>query len=327
MMICLYKEKIIDYYESIAYSFALIGLFMWMINNIISSDVMASLAPFNSSSNNAASVSSRSFIFYVTGSWKGAQFIELYRNQGYCWEAGRFASLTTLGLLCYIIKNNGIPKISDKHFWVYILTIFSSFSTTGYVTAFLILSVTIVLGKSFSFFYRLLVCGLLVVGFVYSQNTDFLGEKIGQQLDTSSFMSQGAVYYSESGVQTVERFEGLFLDWLNFLDAPYFGYGLTDKWSYTQRHINKELITSNGLTKPFAQYGVFLAFLFFVYLLKGTKDLLKSHNFFNKYLLFITLISISISYDFNKTPLVLAFALYGIINKNKQYDYYEPKKM
>lgn len=327
LMICLYKEKIIDYYENVAYAFAFIGLIMWVVNNIISSEVMASFAPFRSSGYNNAFDSSGSFLFYVTGSWKGAQFIELYRNQGYCWEAGRFASLTSLGLLCYIIKNNGISKIWDKHLWVYILTIFSTFSTTGYITTLIILGLTILFGKSFSFFYRALLGGLLAVAIVYLQDADFLGEKIERQLDTSSFLSQGAEYYSESGVQTVERFEGIYLDWLNFLDEPFMGYGLTDQWSYMQRHINRELITSNGITKPFAQYGIILALFFFIYLFKGTTGILSSRKCFNKYLLFIALLSISVSYDFNKTPLIFAFALYSIINKNKIYDSYRYEKV
>lgn len=327
LMICLYKEKIIDYYEKVAYTFALVGLLMWVVNNVISSEVMASFAPFRSSGYNNASDSSGSFLFYVTGSWKSAQSIVLYRNQGYCWEAGRFASLTSLGLLCYIIKNNGISKIWDKHLWVYILTIFSTFSTTGYITTLIILGLTILFGKSFSFFYQALLGGLLAVAIVYLQDADFLGEKIERQLDTSSFLSQGAEYYSESGVQTVERFEGIYLDWLNFIDEPFMGYGLTDQWSYMQRHINRELITSNGITKPFAQYGIILALIYFLYLFKGTTGILASRRCFNKYLLFITLLSISISYDFNKTPLIFAFALYGIINKNKIYDSYKYEKM
>ena len=327
LMICLYKERIIDYYENVAYTFALIGLLMWVVNNIISSEVMASFAPFRSSSYNNAFDRSGSFLFYVTGSWKGSQFIELYRNQGYCWEAGRFASLTSLGFLCYIIKNNGIAKIWDKRLWVYILTIFSTFSTTGYITTLIILGLTIFLGKSFSFFYRALLGVLLAVAIVYLQDADFLGEKIERQLDTSSFLSHGAEYYSESGVQTVERFEGIYLDWLNFRDEPLMGYGLTDRWSYMQRNINRELITSNGITKPFAQYGIILALIFFFYLFKGTTGILASRKCFSKYLLFIALLSISISYDFNKTPLIFAFALYGIINKNKIYDSYKYEKV
>lgn len=320
LIILIYKENIIIYYEKIAYILAFIGLFMWVVNNAISSETMSLLAPFKSSDYNNASASSGSFLLYVTGSWKGAQFMELYRNQGYCWEAGRFASLTSLGLVCYIIKNKGIINFFDKHFLIYVLTILSTFSTTGYITLCLMIGICIIGGKTINLFNRIIISSLLVFAIFYLHDADFLGEKIVDQLDTSNFISKGSLYYSEAKVITVERFEGIYLDWLNFIDQPIMGYGLTDQWSYMQRNINKELITANGITKPLAQYGIILSTLFFISLYNGTKNISKKFMQNCHFLLLLVLISISMSYDFNKTPFILAFSLYGIMYNKLQND-------
>lgn len=323
MMICLYKEKIIDYYEDIAYKLALIAIPLWIINNLIGSEMMTMFAPFDSSALNNAHEENGSFLVYITGAWQQEQFGELYRNQGYCWEAGRFASLTVLGLTFYIIKNSGVPKFLDRRMWVYIIAILSTFSTTGYIAMLIVFSVSIIFAGKKNLFSRILIGGMLIVAVVYLQNADFIGEKITEQLDSSSFKSEGATYNAETGVITVERFEGVYLDWLNFVDAPVMGYGLTDMWSYTQRNINKELITSNGITKPFAQYGFILALMYFIYFIRGSRRITAAHGNAPKLLLFVALILISFSYDFNKLPLILAIALYSIMqpyteNKNER---------
>ena len=313
LIILVYGKEFFVYYERVIFLLVVIGLLGWVINNVIGTPSMSALAPFRSSDYNNALEESGSFLIYVTGAWKSAQDlpIELYRNQGFCWEAGRYASLVAVGLVVYLIKSNHKFNIASPKLWIYVITILSTFSTTGYIALLIIAVITIL------FVYRtnLFLKGLIAIGLCYVGlsigSLNFINEKIEEQSDMSTFFSETG-HITKEGVVTVERFEGNYLDWLNFIHDPILGYGLTDQWSYVQTHISNQLITSNGLMKPFAQYGFLLAFLYFVFLYRSSRLLLSDYNYEFKPMLFLVIITISFSYDFGKHPIFLAFTLYDI---------------
>ena len=142
-----------------------------------------------------------------------------------------------------------------------------------------------------------------------------MSEKINDDADTESFSTEVAsyVYFEKEGSSyTTRRFEGIALDFINFKDKPILGYGILRENSYIYNNISPAIITSNGITKPFAMFGIILGVLLFAIMYKSTVKLSNEFLFAPSYLLFIVIILGSVSYIFDSTPIMRAIQLYAL---------------
>ena len=148
-----------------------------------------------------------------------------------------------------------------------------------------------------------------------------MSEKIDSRSNFENFSTEsGALewYEKEQRLYTVDRFEGLYLDYKNFCDSPTFGYGLQRELSFVYKNISKYIITSNGLFKQFAQMGLILGILFMMLTYKSCIKLNKIYNFDTYWILFVVIIVSSVSYMFDSTPIMRAIELCALYKFNDE---------
>ena len=105
---------------------------------------------------------------------------------------------------------------------------------------------------------------------------------------------------------------------MNIKDKPILGYGIRRENSYIYNNISPVIITSNGIMKPFAQFGIILGIIVFVLMYQSTVKLSKDFFFTPSYLLFLVVIFGSVSYMFDSTPIMRALQLYALYIPLKQ---------
>jgi hypothetical protein len=147
-----------------------------------------------------------------------------------------------------------------------------------------------------------------------------MSDKIETSSSKDNFTTESGVLERHEKIgetYTVDRFEGLYLDWLNLKHSPIFGYGLQREKSYVCKTISSYIITSNGIIKPLAQFGLILGVLFLMLTYNSCKKLGEDNYFDVPWGLFVVLIVGSISYMFDSTPIMRAIELYALYNVKK----------
>lgn len=322
-----YRDTLLDSLEDVLYFLAVVGFLFWIINIVIGPDFLRSLAPFDSSFSNQMHTQSGSFLVYTIGvPGVGTTALQgIIRNYGFCWEPGRYASLLVVGLTLYLIRIKGFVSIKDVHLLFYILCIISTFSTTGYVAVLIIFFLIYLFSKDFSWIKKFFFLLFFIVTLPAFLSLDFMGEKITNQSSKESFTeNQNMEWLDESErFYTVDRFEGLYLDYKNLLASPFFGYGLSVSDTYVFKNISRKLITSNGILKPLAQFGLILGFFLFLSLWRSSRLLSLHYSSSPFFLFFISFLTISISYNFFFNALFLSLVFYSYFLLDKENILYE----
>ena len=312
LLIKKYNENIVVYFEKAMVFFAYISLIGWGIESLGGSSLLMK-SPILLE--NSAGVSDYSLILY-TLSVDPARSQELYggifRNSGCAWEPGLFAVMLCIAILFNIFQTGKVTF--NKRMIVLITALVTTFSTTGYIMGIVIFAGYYLFSKNVSFVKRIVYISIIVAGSISIYNLPFISEKIDKNADTESFSTEEAsyVWYEKEGrAYTTGRFEGIVLDFMNFKDKPILGYGLMRENSYLYNKVSPVIITSNGIMKPFAMFGIILGVVMFVLMYKSTVKLSKDFLFKPSYLLFIIILIGSVSYMYDSTPIMRALQLYS----------------
>lgn len=308
-----YHKNIVVYYEKAMVFLAYVSLIGWGIESLGGSSLLLK-SPILLE--NSAGVSDYSLILY-TLSVDPMRSQELYggifRNSGCAWEPGLFSVMLCIAILFNIFQNKKV--IFSKRLIVLLIALITTFSTTGYVMTIVIFAGYYLFGRKINPVQRIIYLSIIVMGTLYIYNLPFISEKIDRNADTQSFSTEEAsyVWYEKEGrAYTTGRFEGIVLDYMNFKNKPILGYGIMRENSYIYRKISPVIITSNGIMKPFAMFGIVLGFILLVITYKSTVKLSNEYLFAPPYLLFIVIILGSVSYMFDSTPIMRAIQLYSL---------------
>lgn len=313
LLIKTYHKDIVVYYEKAMVFFAYVSLIGWAIESAGGSSLLLK-SPILLE--NSAGVGEYSLILY-TLSVDPARIQAVYggiiRNSGCAWEPGLYSVMLCIAILFNIFQNK--KNIFNKRLIVLLIALITTFSTTGYVMAIVIFAGYYLSGRKIGTVKRIIYLSIIVVGSIYIYNLPFISEKINDDANTESFSTEEAsyVYYEEKGKNyTTGRFEGIVLDYMNFKDKPIMGYGLTREASYIYNKISPVIITSNGIAKPFAMFGIILGVILLAITYKSTAKLSNEYLFAPPYLLFIVIMLGSVSYMFDSTPIMRAIELYAL---------------
>ena len=214
-----------------------------------------------------------------------------------------------------ISRNLGVKL--NKHLIILLIALATTFSTTGYSIAFIIFVFYFLYTKRLTLLRKIIYISFLSFVFICVYNLPFMSEKIESRSNVANFsIESGALEWKEkeNKVFTVDRIEGLYLDYLNFINNPFLGYGLQREKSYVYNNISPNIITSNGILKPFAQFGFILAILLLVLTFKSSKKLSREYSFDVSWVLFMVIFIGSVSYLFDSTPIMRAIELYALYN-------------
>ena len=179
------------------------------------------------------------------------------RNSGFMWEPKGFANFVTIAIIFRLFMNNLV--LYDKKILVLVLAVISTFSTTGILVLFLILTFyfinkkAIVLLSIFPIF--------LIISYSLFINSEILYKKILYEisLENEYKMLLDKKDY-ESDVYSLGRTGSLLVDFNDFLKKPIFGYGFTRENRTQSAYV--KLVRVNGFSDLLAVYGLGI-FLFF----------------------------------------------------------------
>lgn len=308
-----YGLKFGYYYERTIVFLTIVGLGFWMIQMVIGSGTLASFAPLDCSMHPGT----KSFFVYSLIHYFNSEtsFWGILRNCGFCWEPGLYASMLIIGITFNIARHIGKGFVRSKNFWILIIGLLTTLSTTGFLCLFVLLLLnSIVAGKHV--IKKVFAISFIIVLGLYAASLPFIGDKIERQSDIGNYkINSKNVYVAESGYITVERFEGMYLSWLNVKDKPIMGYGPNTENSLTSR-LYPIFRISNGNVNTFSILGIPLAIIFYIFLYKGTKTIIKYCGYSLVSIVFIMFMLFTASYNFTFEILTLAMCFAFSLKNN-----------
>lgn len=312
-----YGKMIILYFEKSIVILSAISLLCWGLSVIFGPQLLASIAPFASNSGNADS----SFLVYTIFAGERGHVYgmgDMIRNSGFAWEPGLFASILVFAIFFNILKNDNRFLWKNRSLQILILTLITTFSTTGYVSFLIIMALHLVSGSVMTVWKKILTSGLLILIVFYVNTLPFMSEKIYNDSQSSAIIDGtfDETWAAKNNMKiTAGRFEGISLDLMNVHDKPILGYGFCLKDSYVYKNISYYVLTSNGLVKPIAIYGIPLFFLFLMAFISSSKKWTRLYHYRNPLMMILIFIAPSISYSFIEDPIYLAIMLYSLFSK------------
>ena len=314
----IFGYKLLPIYENIIVFFCKIALLGWLIAVLIpSSASFFRLFPETGFGNNVL------YLFNWMDPVKGQIYSGLLRNAGCSWEPGRFAIMVTLAIFCNLCQN-GIMFRKNKNIWWLILTLATTQSTTGFITVLVIYSIFLV--KKFNLKYILILL-LVMVPIIYGiMQFDFMGEKVTDRLTNAQNISQlyGQFdYYSNKEDEgtylgSLDRFEAMTFEWLNFIHDPILGYSRNFKHSYFYTEVTSNYSLANGLMNIFSSFGFFLGLFFFYVLYKSSVVIANDSKEKKAKGLFFLFCLSAISYQILVVPVFTSFWFYGFFKGDKK---------
>ena len=162
----------------------------------------------------------------------------LWRNSGCAWEPGLYSIMLSMAILFNIYHNNGIRL--NKRFFILLIALITTFSTTGYIIAMIIFACYFMFSKKNRIVHKIIYIIIFGITFFFIYELPFMSNKIEQRGQVENFTTNsGAMewYEKEDIIYTPDRFEGIYLDYLNFLANPIIGYGIQREKSFVYNNI------------------------------------------------------------------------------------------
>lgn len=300
------------YFEKVLTHLCLLSLVIWG-SSIFLPGIVPKIMKSISIYENGATLHSN---IILVGLSDQMDYVGIRRNLGFTWEAGRFSCYLVLGCFLYITTHhlslNQILK--HKHFIIYLITLFSTLSTTGY-GAFFFVILYYIYNKNVSSKLFLTILLIILIPTIWSM--PFISEKIIKSMDVTQEISN-MTYSFEHGreVITPQRITGLFLEYLNICNDFWFGYGVNEN-SFIHRDLfkNNTVWLSNGCFQIFSMYGILVGTYFYFLLFQSSRLLISKFNRKGIYFFAFTFILISISYDFWANSLCLFLIYQYLFNR------------
>lgn len=299
------RNEYLFLFEDILVKLSLLSLLVWMLVNVFPATVvpfMHSIAVFE----DKAPMETTSVLVGIGTSFE----MGLRRNIGFSWEPGIFASFVALGLYVNLIRNKFkiFPFMENKNFYILLLTLFSTLSTTGYMSL-LVICFFYMLNRSIS--SKVMVLMVIVLIFPTVAGFSFMSDKILGLMNIDEEIA-AVNYWGSQGRETVcpQRFSGFVFEWFNFIHDFWFGYGHYSQ-SYTSNVLfgNVNVAVSNGILYILAKYGVLVGAFFYYWMIRSSVFLSKSLNYKGMYVFALLFTLLGFSYDFWENNIMMFFYL------------------
>jgi hypothetical protein len=258
------------YFINVLYVISIYTSFLWLLQSFSSSfDNLLRIA-INSAFKLNWTATPRS-LFFFTPAWNDELLISnlgVYRNSGLFHEPGAYAVFLIVGIVMNALLNG---KIFDRKNIVFMICTLSTFSTAGYLTLFIIVSVFLYKMK-FSPLIRLpLLLVFIIISLRVFQAEEFLQQKIATQYEEQTY---SAKYNLGSESAYSGRFFAFLTSWNLFKDHPIFGRGIIFATSEKAAGEMHEGASYNyGFIGIFATYGLFFGLYYLFYIYAGIKYL------------------------------------------------------
>lgn len=308
-----FKLTIFIYYENILYYLCIISLMFWVILLIFPYQ-FANLLHSISLEPGSPNVHSNILIYTISDyadSVLNANFsigpIRIFRNAGFAWEPGAFSVLINLAIFFNLLQNK-FKTTKNKSFWIFVITLITTFSTTGY-SIFMMLMLLYIYNQKIK--YVIWLSALLGTFSIYIITLPFMYDKIKKisQEDNTEEQIENSIKYGIS--YTPQRIQSFIIDWQDFLNNPILGYGghIKERWI---SQLGADVASISGIGKVFAKFGLVGAIFFFLSLFKSSKLITWCYDFKGWFFPYLLIIMISISYSLIEMPLFMCFWMIGM---------------
>lgn len=310
----IYGRDLFIIYEHIIVVLSGISLVLWGLSILFPSvGLYFSQFPETSYGNNFF------YIFNCMDPTKEQVYHSIIRNAGCSWEPGRFSVMVTLAIFVNLSRN-GVRFKHNKKIIILLLTLVTTFSTTGY-------SITILL--YFIFWFEKISLKSVVTFFflvlplsIYIFSIDFMAEKIQDNAAYEEWTEErqhnidyNQKTYGDEYLGSLDRFESASFDWINFTKEPLLGYGRNWDYSWFRQNISTNLSLTGGLVKILAQYGIFIAILLYSLLFYSSVKISQTLHNRHKVAFAVLILLSSVSYNIFCVPIFTAFWLYGLFSR------------
>ena len=234
-----------------------------------------------------------------------------YRLQGIFWEPGAFQAMIILAAILDLYKNNPV-KIRFR-LLCYAVTLFFTYSTTGYICLLLFFILLMVKGRKMkaSLVFIIVSLSLFIVVLVNSLFNRLEGFLYFSMFGKLELLVE-AFKYGDSNAAT-SRVDSIILPFKYFLDSPIFGLGERGFDEIYQK-VGHNMFTCTAVNY-FAYYGVICGIICCIGFANYIR--LKSKTFIEAFILIFILLITTGSENFAFNPIFTTFMLYGFVRLKK----------
>lgn len=306
------KSNVFIIYEKIVYYLAAISLVLWSFQVLAGGDVLYNMIARFSFLEEISFVSGQglSTVFYVIQSYSTTIINghTISRNCGFAWEPGSFSSYLSIAIFVNLFISPDKTK-GRKRFWVLLLALLSTMSTTGYVLLSLLL-VYYLFNQEFKKIILMIpvMAAVLIAFFSLPFMKDKIVELVKEPRGINNLLYDS--YRRESAV-TPQRFSSLIITLIDFKDNPLLGIAAHADEQWTRR-AGSNISTVSGIGNLLAQFGLVGFIPFLILTIKSSITFSKYFNYKGRYLLFLMVLGISISYSILFIPLILCFWMFSL---------------
>lgn len=187
--------------------------------------------------------------------------IDQQRNSGLFWEPGAFQSFINLAILFLISSIKKVRKIDAFKLLIFVITIITTQSTTGYVVLALALIFTAIRLRKLKYgakYFTRLVFLLIVAGIAI--NYQYLYQIISYKL-----IDRNASYTTRLTIDTSGGFQ-------LFTHNPWLGYGYSSERLNALFNSIGSTANSNGIVILLCEFGLIVSGVYFAFLIRGIKS-------------------------------------------------------
>lgn len=295
------------YFEKVLVHLTILSLIVWVLGMFMTAPMQSLVSSLSVWTNGNTTFGNLIFVG-LGNQWSNG----ILRNIGFTWEAGRFSSFLVIGLFNNLLIHNFKVNRSNKPFFILLIGLITTFSTTGFAAAMGVLLLYIY-NKSMKM--RVFLMALCVLLFPSFLALDFIGDKFKNTIDVSAEIHdmEYSFYIMNMEQITPQRFTGLYLDLQNWLHDFWFGYNLNEN-SYAEKVLFSgfSVWISDGIIQIFSKYGLFVGLFFYWQLFKSSIKLSKDFNYKGSLIFAFVFLLISVSYDFWSSAIMLHYILYAL---------------
>jgi len=212
---------------------------------------------------------SKTLIFFTYHHSYNQEFVEDLRNSGAFWEPGMFAIFLNLALMINIYINKA--KLLSHRNIVFIITLITTLSTTGFIVLFLIILSTFILNKKIehAILYLPIIIGISLIAYTYVWKLEFMSGKVTAQVDNAN--------YNQSS-----RFGAALFHFEQLKESPLTGVFLLEAQNNKEINFEDRHVTPNGISLIFMVWGIPVALIYFALIYTGLARWLRFNRIDNK---------------------------------------------
>lgn len=299
------------YYEKIVFKLAVLSLFLYGAQLMFGDFLFESMRTI---SDNVLSLNSSGKYATIVLYTINPDNTFPIRNCGFAWEPGPYAVFLSLAIWIRLLENN---FRLDKHIWVMLIAIITTFSTTGYLAVMTLFGWFLYNKKGTA--YALLPILTLLFMFIFVK-TPFLKDKIFEEYNNAGQYLDKAIKSDKPKNVSIGRFPGFLLNIRDFKKNPILGYGGHVAEETEAYRLGVKITSTSGLGNWIARFGIVGIIILIVTYYHSVRKLLSINNSRGAVFLWGLLLILAFGFNLLNSFMFFAFMLFSSFNNETSID-------